>query len=105
GKIAEDRRAAKRKAYHAAQRQFAALDPTCDAIRLLSVVCAFEYETDQRGFCERNFVRWKAMEETRRLREQITNIVRTNCPGAIGPFEGKLPPPSKLQVRFRLTII
>lgn len=98
-KAEEDKRSAKRKAYYAAQRLFSQLDPGSDALRLLSVVCAYEYEKDQQAFCSRNFVRWKAMEETRKLRQQITNIVRTNCPGVIGSFEAKLPPPSKVQVK------
>ena len=84
--------------YYRAHAIFASLDAESDAIKLLSVVCAFEYENNPADFCSRSFVRLKAMEETRKLRQQITKIVMSNCPGVLPKFEAKLPPPSKLQV-------
>lgn len=84
--------------YYRAHAIFASLDAESDAIKLLSVVCAFEYEKNPADFCCRSFVRLKAMEETRKLRQQITKIVMSNCPGVLSKFEAKLPPPSKLQV-------
>lgn len=89
----------KSKAYHKAHRDFSSLDATCDVLKLLSVVCFYEYETKQAQFCERNFVRLKGLQETHKLRQQITNIVRANCPGVIGPFEAKILPPSALQIK------
>ncbi|KAJ6264788.1 hypothetical protein Dda_0940 [Drechslerella dactyloides] len=97
-KIAQDRRAAQRKAYNAAQRKFAMMDPTSDALRLLTVVCAYEFETRQADFCRDNFVRAKAMQEVRKLRQQLTNIVRSQFADAIGQFEVKLQPPKDLQI-------
>ncbi|KAF3924983.1 hypothetical protein AA313_de0201176 [Arthrobotrys entomopaga] len=99
-KLAEDRRAAQRKAYNAAQRTFSMLDTTSDAIKLLTVVCAYEYETRQADFCREKFVRAKAMQEVRKLRQQLTNIVRSQFTDAIGQFEIKLQPPKDLQVSF-----
>jgi ATP-dependent RNA helicase DHX37/DHR1 len=99
-KNVESAMAEKKKAYYRAQRQFSKLEPTSDALKLLSVVCAYEYEKDKEGFCSRSFVRLKAMEETHKLRRQISEIVRTNCPGVLGmKFEPKLAPPSELQVK------
>lgn len=101
-----NQRATRRKAYNRAHRAFSALDPTSDALKLLSVVCAYEYEPSPAAFCERNFVRLKAMQETRKLRQQLTNIVRTNCPpGVLAPFSPQIPPPSQLQVKAIKQII
>lgn len=92
--------AEKKKMYYRAQRQFSKLDPNSDALKLLSVVCAYEYEKDKESFCQRSFVRLKAMEETHKLRRQISEIVRTNCPGVLSmKFEPKLAPPTELQVK------
>ncbi|KAK6349710.1 putative ATP-dependent RNA helicase DHR1 [Orbilia brochopaga] len=104
-KIAQDRRAAQRKAYNAAQRTFAMLDPTSDALRLLTVVCAYEFETRQADFCRDKFVRAKAMQEVRKLRQQLTNIVRTQFADAIGQFEVKLQPPKDVQIKALQQII
>ncbi|EWC45097.1 hypothetical protein DRE_06236 [Drechslerella stenobrocha 248] len=104
-KIAQDRRAAQRKAYNAAQRAFAMLDPTSDALKLLTVVCAYEFETRQADFCRDKFVRAKAMQEVRKLRQQLTNIVRTQFTDAIGQFEVQLQPPKDLQTKALQQII
>lgn len=46
------------------------------------------------------------MQETRKLRQQLTNIVRTNCPpGVLAPFSPQIPPPSQLQVKAIKQII
>lgn len=95
---ARDTKSKLRADYYRAHVNFASLDAESDAIKLLSVVCAFEYEKNPADFCSRSFVRLKAMEETRKLRQQITKIVMANCPGVLPKFEAKLPPPSKLQV-------
>ncbi|KAF3925907.1 hypothetical protein ABW20_dc0105178 [Dactylellina cionopaga] len=104
-KIAQDRRAAQRKAYHAAQRSFAMLDTTSDVLKLLTVVCAYEYETRQTDFCREKFVRAKGMQEVRKLRQQLTNIVRSQFSDAIGQFEVKLQPPKDLQIKALQQII
>ncbi|KAF3935557.1 hypothetical protein ABW19_dt0202743 [Dactylella cylindrospora] len=104
-KIAEDRRTAQRKMYNAAQREFAMLEPTSDALKLLTAVCAYEHETRQADFCRDKFVRAKAMQEVRKLRQQLTNIVRSQFANAIGQFEFKLQPPSDTQIRALQQII
>ncbi|KAI9786905.1 MAG: putative ATP-dependent RNA helicase DHR1 [Geoglossum umbratile] len=104
-RLEEDRREARRKAYFKAHNLFSGLDNACDALKLLSAACAYEHEADQASFCEANFLRLKALKETHKLRRQITEIVRANCPGVIGPFEPKLNPPSTLQVKVIKQII
>lgn len=91
--------------YHRAHANFSRLDSESDAIKMLSVVCAYEYESNQSRFCTQNFVRLKAMEEIRKLRQQITNIVTANCPGILSGFTAKLPPPSKLQLKALKQIV
>ncbi|TGZ85106.1 P-loop containing nucleoside triphosphate hydrolase protein [Ascodesmis nigricans] len=98
----EDSEAVKRlrQQYHRAHAAFGRLDGQSDALKLLSVVCAYDYEADGYVFCRNSFVRLKAMEETRKLRQQIHKIVVQNCPGVLPPkFEPKLPPPSDIQVK------
>jgi ATP-dependent RNA helicase DHX37/DHR1 len=94
-----------RSEYYKAHANFSSLDPDSDALKLLSVVCAYEYEKHPADFCRRSFIRLKAMEETRKLRQQITKIVIANCPGVLQKFEAKLPPPSKLQVKALKQIV
>jgi ATP-dependent RNA helicase DHX37/DHR1 len=98
-RLEEDAKSARRKAYNSAHRRFSALDPQADALKLLCAVSAYEHETNQVSFCTLNFLRLKALQETHLLRRQITEIVRTNSPGAIGGFEAKLKPPTSLQVK------
>ncbi|KAI5803999.1 P-loop containing nucleoside triphosphate hydrolase protein [Peziza echinospora] len=110
------RKSAKLKAYRLAQKQFSAsLDATSDVLRDLAVVCAFEWEAGsvsaEEAFCERNFVRLKAMTEIRRLRRQIGEILKSWSPGIIvtgktpGPGGLKLTPPTPLQVRALKQIV
>lgn len=103
--IAETQRAKRRKEYFQAQRSLSGLDHTSDALKLLSIVCAFEYEAKPAEFCERNLIRLKAMQETHKLRHQITNIVRTNCPGTMDNFKARLTPPSTVQIKALRQII
>ncbi|KAK6534695.1 putative ATP-dependent RNA helicase DHR1 [Arthrobotrys megalospora] len=104
-KMALDRKEAQRKKYNAAQRSFAMLDTSSDALKLLTVVCAYEYEARQADFCKDKFVRAKAMQEVRKLRQQLTNIVRSQFADAIGQFEVKLQPPKDLQIKALRQII
>ncbi|CAZ83426.1 unnamed protein product [Tuber melanosporum] len=103
--LEDTQRAKGRKEYYRAHRAFSSLDPTSDALKLLSVVCAYEYEKDSTNFCERNFLRLKAMQETHKLRQQISKIIVANCPGVLSSFNPKLPPPSTAQVKALKQII
>lgn len=86
--LAASRTQAQRKAYYQALRVFTQFDPACDIIQLLSAVCSFEHEYSTLGpaaaetWCGKHFLRYKCMLEVRRLRKQLTDIVKSNCPGA-----------------------
>ncbi|KAF8457143.1 P-loop containing nucleoside triphosphate hydrolase protein [Terfezia claveryi] len=77
------------KAYYASRRVFTHLDPQTDILVLLSAVCAFEYEYSTKGpsaaeaWSQKLFIRYKGMIETRRLRKQLSNIVKANCPSSV----------------------
>ncbi|KAF8895535.1 P-loop containing nucleoside triphosphate hydrolase protein [Infundibulicybe gibba] len=89
-----------RKAYFQSQHTHASLgDFTSDLFRILSVVGAYEYAGSGDSFCRDHFVRHKAMDEIRKLRTQIGNIVRTNFPGADVGFIPKLKPPNAMQLK------
>lgn len=96
--VAEDEeKKRKRQAYFRVISQFSTLDPTSDAMRLLMAVCAFDYTKDEMRFCTDNFLRPKAMTEIRKLRTQISNVVRTITDVQL-PASLKLTPPSADQI-------
>jgi len=74
-------------------------DAKSDAFRVLSVTGAYEYEGGGLSFCQRHFVRPKAMEEIHKLRAQISNIVQSNFRGVDAGFDPKLPPPNPTQLK------
>ncbi|RIA89599.1 P-loop containing nucleoside triphosphate hydrolase protein [Glomus cerebriforme] len=94
-----------RKRFYDVQKKHAGLDPTSDILKLLNVVGAYVYEGGTDEFCERNFVRPKAMEEIHKLRRQITNIVQVNCPGVDVCLDSKMKPPSIVQLKAIRQII
>ncbi|KAL7272160.1 putative ATP-dependent RNA helicase DHR1 [Rhizina undulata] len=99
-KIEQTLRANRRRDYFRAHKAFSQLDPTSDALKLLSVVCAFAYVSSRQSeWCESKFVRLKAMTEINKLRQQLTKIVETNNKHFISGFEPKLPKPTDIQVK------
>ncbi|KAK7203725.1 essential DEAH-box ATP-dependent RNA helicase specific to the U3 snoRNP [Myxozyma melibiosi] len=98
GDIESNRR--RRKEFYVVQRKFSGLDPTCDVLKMLSVVCAYEFADDAAEFCYKNFLRQKSMEEIHKLRQQLTHIVAINTPKlATLRFDTKLGLPSSVQVK------
>jgi ATP-dependent RNA helicase DHX37/DHR1 len=92
---------AKRKAFEESREQFNALDPGCDALRLLCAICAYEYDGATDTFCRDKFLRVKTMKDIHKLRIQITNIVNNQLAGIVAPvqFTAKLYPPTAVQIR------
>lgn len=92
---------AKRKAFEKSREQFSALDPACDALRLLCAICAYEYDGATDTFCRDKFLRVKTMKDIHKLRIQITNIVNNQLAGIVAPvqFTAKLNPPTAVQIR------
>lgn len=96
--IAETRQANARRAYNAVHKNFCFLDDKADAIKLLQVVGEFAHEPTE-AWCESHFVRYKTLKEILQLRQQITELLRTNIASFAGlSFQAKLPAPSAKQV-------
>lgn len=96
--IAETRQANARRAYNAVHKNFCFLDDKADAIKLLQVVGEFAHEPTE-AWCESHFVRYKTLKEILQLRQQITELLRTNIASFAGlSFQAQLPAPSAKQV-------
>ncbi|CDR41600.1 CYFA0S07e03994g1_1 [Cyberlindnera fabianii] len=68
-----------RSKYHSSRQMFGKLDKYSDLLRVLSVVCAFDWVKmeKQDDFLSGNFLRPKIMEEIKKLRKQVTYIVKS----------------------------
>ncbi|RKP29551.1 P-loop containing nucleoside triphosphate hydrolase protein [Metschnikowia bicuspidata] len=89
--------------YHRSRAVFARLDASCDAFRLLSVVCALDHVPPGRRakFIRDHFLRAKTLDEIQKLRGQIRLIVLANVQAAQAtalPAKTPLGVPSKPQL-------
>ncbi|KAI8590409.1 P-loop containing nucleoside triphosphate hydrolase protein [Geranomyces variabilis] len=78
----------KRAAFWKTMLLFSGNPPTSDALRLLTAIGAYTAESVRRNgspdaFCDKHFLRAKAMEEMRKLRQQLTNLVKTSLADAM----------------------
>ncbi|PWN54497.1 P-loop containing nucleoside triphosphate hydrolase protein [Violaceomyces palustris] len=105
--LEKERRKAKRARYFKTMKRFEALGAgLSDTFRLLSVVGAYEYEGGGSAFCERNFLRLKAMEEIHKLRAQLCNLVSSNVPALSQALANpKLTPPNETQLKVLRQLI
>ncbi|ORE11706.1 P-loop containing nucleoside triphosphate hydrolase protein [Rhizopus microsporus var. microsporus] len=97
--IEKAKRKMMRKKYFGALTKHASLDPSSDILKLLSAVAAYEYAGATTSFCEENFLRPKAMEEIRKLRRQLTNLVSANFPDIDVCVDPKMKRPSSTQLK------
>ncbi|KAI8984745.1 P-loop containing nucleoside triphosphate hydrolase protein [Mycotypha africana] len=93
------RRKLVRKKYYSTQLKHAGLDPSSDILKLLNAVGAYEFAGATVQFCEENFLRPKAMEEIRKLRRQLTNLMLSNFPTLDICLDPKMKPPSATQLK------
>lgn len=70
---------------------FSKTDPKSDVTKVLTAVVRYEKSDDKEEFCERMFVRSKAMQEVTKLRSQLLSIVRANNPRLVIPTKTALP--------------
>ena len=104
-RLADTAREQRKKDYNHAHHLFSARDKTSDALKLLTVLCAYAYAPDADDFCTSMFLRAKALKEASQLRQQLTDIVRANRPGIIGSYEAKLPEASEKQLKALKQIV
>ncbi|PWY98008.1 P-loop containing nucleoside triphosphate hydrolase protein [Testicularia cyperi] len=99
--LERERRKARRSRYFATMRKFEALGAgLSDTFRLLSVVGAYEYEGGSVGFCSKNFLRGKAMEEIHKLRAQLCGLISSTFPRlAAEVSDPRLSPPTETQLK------
>lgn len=97
----KERRKARRAKYFATMRKFEALGAgLSDTFRLLSVVGAYEYARGSVSFCDKNFVRPKAMEEIHKLRAQLCSLIASTFPDLAAALANpKLAPPNETQLK------
>ena len=98
--IEAEQRSQLRKAYNAALGKLSVNAKQSDCIKYSNAVCAYAYESDPQAFCEDMFLNAKAMHEASQLRQQLTSIVRTHRPTAIGAYQPKLPAPSEKSINL-----
>lgn len=98
-------RESRKKEYNKAHYLFSRRDKSSDAIKLLTAVCAYPYAATPETFCSQMFLRHKALKEATQLRHQLTDIVRANRPGLIGPYTPRLPEPTDKQLKALKQIV
>ena len=95
---AENARAQARRKYNEVHRNFRSLDDASDAIKLLQVVGEFAHSPSE-SWCTSRFVRFKALQETQKLRKQITTLLQKDIPAFANlAFQERLDRPSAKQV-------
>lgn len=88
----------RKKAYNQAHATFSAHDPSSDALKLTTALCAYMWSSDQDNFCKNMVLQQKAMKEAQSLYSQLLNIIALNLPGSVDSSKTKLQPPNKTQV-------
>ncbi|KAL3495588.1 P-loop containing nucleoside triphosphate hydrolase protein [Aspergillus germanicus] len=106
-RLEDTAREKRHKDYARAHRLFAKHDATSDALKYLSSICAYGYAStsDPDSFCDKMFLRAKALKEATQLRRQLTDIVRTNNPGLVESYQARLPEPTEKQVKALKQIV
>ncbi|GAP91733.1 putative DEAH-box RNA helicase [Rosellinia necatrix] len=95
---AENARAQARRKYNQVHRNFRSLDDASDAIKLLQVVGEFAHSPSEH-WCTSRFVRFKALQETQKLRKQITMLLQKDIPAFANlTFQERLDRPSAKQI-------
>jgi ATP-dependent RNA helicase DHX37/DHR1 len=70
---------------------FSKTDPKSDVTKLLTAVLRYEKAENKEEFCERMFIRSKAMQEVTKLRSQLLSVVRANNTSLVIPAKTALP--------------
>ncbi|OKL62756.1 hypothetical protein UA08_01426 [Talaromyces atroroseus] len=108
-RLEDTQRESRRKDFNRAQRLLSKHDDTSDALKYLSAICAYAYSSgssdEEESFCEQMFLRSKGLKEASQLRGQLTDIVRANNPGLLGPYQPRLPEPTAKQVKALKQIV
>ena len=104
-RLEDTAREQRKKAYHKAQFLFTKQDRTSDALKTLAAVCAFAYTNEPEEFCEKMFLRSRAMKEASQLRMQLADIVKANHPTLLNAHQPRLAEPSSTQLKALKQIV
>ncbi|KAI1458419.1 P-loop containing nucleoside triphosphate hydrolase protein [Annulohypoxylon moriforme] len=95
---AENQQTQMRRKYNEVHRNFCSLDDSCDAMKLLQAVGEFAHDPTEH-WCENHFVLFKSLQETQKLRRQLTSLLQKDIPAFANlVFQDKLDRPSPKQV-------
>ncbi|KAJ2613647.1 putative ATP-dependent RNA helicase DHR1 [Coemansia sp. RSA 1365] len=86
-----------RRRFWQSQARLTGSEPTSDILKWLTVIGAVEYAGGSDAACSEHFVRPKAINEIRKLRQQLTALMQTYCPNAGAKMVQRMAPPSKTQ--------
>ncbi|KAI4137143.1 MAG: hypothetical protein L6R39_007454, partial [Caloplaca ligustica] len=96
---ADEAREQCRKSYGHSHHLFSRNSPTSDALKLLTALCASAYASNPQDFCSEYYLNPKSLHEASRLRSQLHSIIRAHRPSLLGPYNPRLPEPSKTQLK------
>lgn len=101
-RLEEDAREARVKAYNQSQSTLSKLGGKSDVIKLLAAVVAHTQSSNPEAFCEKMFLRTKAMREIRLLRSQLSHLLRADplYHSMLPPGEDALSTPSDKQIKY-----
>ncbi|KAK4687994.1 ATP-dependent RNA helicase DHX37/DHR1, partial [Tremellales sp. Uapishka_1] len=85
----EERKDIRRKLFKAHQQFMSLGEGSSDMFKMLAAVGAYEYNPGP-GFCQKNFLRNKAMEEIHQLRRQISTIAKVPAQKLLPPSANQL---------------
>ncbi|KAI0884418.1 P-loop containing nucleoside triphosphate hydrolase protein [Annulohypoxylon maeteangense] len=95
---AENQKTQMRRKYNEVHRNFCSLDDSSDAMKLLQAVGEFAHDPTEQ-WCKDHFVLFKSLQETQKLRHQLTSLLQKDIPAFANlVFQNKLDRPSAKQV-------
>lgn len=97
----------RRKEYNAAHARASRLDPSSDAIKLLTTIYDYSHSPDgkKHAFCAESLLRPKALHEAELLRRQLHHIVRSQHRAKLGSYQSELSTPSAKQIALLRQIV
>lgn len=98
-RITDSSREQRRKEHSRAHNLFSKNSTSSDALKALTAICAYAYNSEPSSFCHQMFLNPTAMKEAASLRQQLSTIVHTNYPDLIPTYVSRLPLPSSIQLK------
>ncbi|KAG9307805.1 hypothetical protein G9A89_023370 [Geosiphon pyriformis] len=94
----KEKRKYNKREFYKVQKIHSGFNPSSDILKLLNVVGAYEYAGGTDTFCDKNFLRPKAMQEILKLKGQLTTLLQNIFPELKISLDPKIKPPSSSQL-------